>query len=66
MKKTVFMLNDGTSSFILEAEEGKLLRHKKSGWETRRHTLDYFEYDEKSGKHILELPEDFEEVDEIR
>ena len=66
MKKTVFVLNDGTSSFILEAEEGKTLRHKKSGWETRKHLLDYFEFDEETGKFILELPEDFEEINEIR
>lgn len=60
MKKTPITLMDGTSSYIIEAEEGMILREIRSGWETTGTYLEY-RWDEELQKEVLRIPEDFEE-----
>jgi hypothetical protein len=65
MKKTPITLMDGTSSFIIEAEEGMILHEIRSGWETKSTYLEY-RWDEELQKDVLRVPEDFEERKHFR
>lgn len=60
MKKTHITLMDGTSSYIIEAEEGMILHEIRSGWETFSTYLGY-RWDDELQKEVLRVPEDFEE-----
>lgn len=63
MKKTEIKLHDGTTSYVIKAEEGKTLRLKQTGWITRSAILDYTCLDGKNS--VLLKPEDFEEIEDI-
>jgi hypothetical protein len=60
MKKKLITLMDGTSSYIIEAEEGMILHEIRSGWETFSAYLGY-RWDDELQKEVLRVPEDFEE-----